>query len=130
MHENGFAAGSPLRAESFVVDAIVEIAIHEIGDDFDGALDVEILESFLQKIVRDGGDAVALLDGKFGNGKIAAVAADEGDVRAVKGSDEGKAARSGHGTREQGADGMRNRVVDVEQVERLGFENFEHFCGK
>src|SRR6267142_1582829 len=116
MHENGFAAGSPLRAESFVVDAIVEIAIHEIGDDFDGALDVEVLESFLQKILRDGGDAVALLDGKFSDGKIAAVAADEGDVRAVKRGDEGKAARRGHGACEQRADGMRDGVVDVEKV--------------
>jgi len=44
-----------------------------IGDDFDGALDVEVLESFLQKILRDGRDAVALLDGKLGDGEIAAV---------------------------------------------------------
>jgi len=25
---------------------------------------------------------------------------------------------------------MRNGVVDVEQVERFGFEDFEHFCGE
>jgi len=25
---------------------------------------------------------------------------------------------------------MRNSVVDVQQVERFGFENFEHFCGE
>src|SRR2546425_1533461 len=36
----------------------------------------------------------------------------------------------GHRAGEQGADGMRNSVVDVEQVERFGFENFEHFCGE
>ena len=126
--------GSPLGAhcarEAFGGGASVEIAIHEIGNDFDGALDVEVLESLLQKIVGDGGDAVALLDGKFGDGQIAAVAADEGDVRAVQRGDEGQAARRGHGTREQGADGMGNGVVDVEQVERFGFEDFEHFCGK
>src|SRR5882672_8352018 len=95
MHQDGFAAGSPLRAETLVGDAVVEVAIHEVGDDFDGTLDVEVLKSFLQKIVRDGGDAVALLDGKFGDGKIAAVAADQGDVRAMKGGDEGKATRRG-----------------------------------
>jgi len=31
---------------------------------------------------------------------------------------------------EQGADGMGNGVVDVEEVERFGFEDFEHFCGE
>src|ERR1700730_8157380 len=51
MHEDVFASRSPLRAEFFGVDASVEIAIHEVGDDFDRALDVEVLESFLQKIV-------------------------------------------------------------------------------
>src|SRR5207245_11263057 len=84
----------------------------------------------LEQIVRDAGDAVALLDGKFGDGKIAAVAADEGDVRAMKRGDEGKAARRGHGTREQRADRVGNGVVNVEKVEGFGFENFEHVGGE
>src|SRR6266700_3338259 len=130
MHEDRFAVGSPLGGEAFVGRAIVEIAIHEIWNDFDGALDFEFLESLLEKIAGDGGDAVALLDGEASNGEIAAIAADEGDVRAMQRGDEGKTARRGHGTREQGADGMRNGVMDVEQVERCGFENFVHFCGE
>src|SRR5881392_2283430 len=28
------------------------------------------------------------------------------------------------------ADGMRNGVMDMEQIERFGFENFEHFRGE
>jgi len=83
----------------------------------------------LRQVARDGGDAVALLDRKARDGEIATIAADEGDVRAVESGDEGKTARRGHRTREHGADGMGDGVMDVEQVERFGFEHFEHFCG-
>ena len=130
MHEDGFAVGSPFGGEPFVGRAIVEFAVHEIGDDFDGALDVEVFDRFAEKILGDGGDAVALLDGEFCDGKIATVAADERDIRAVKSGDEGEAARGGHGAREHGADGVRNRVMDVKKIERFGFEDFEHFCGE
>ena len=126
--------GSPLGAhcsrEGRLWCARVEIAIHEIGDDFDGALDVELFEGLIQEVMRDGGDAVALLDGEFGDGEIAAVAADQCDVRAVKRGDEGQTARGGHGAREHGADGVGNGVVDVEQIERFGLEDFEHFGGE
>src|SRR6266446_9487717 len=63
MHEDGFAIGGPLGGESLVGGAIVEIAVYEIGNHFDGALDLKLLESLIQKIAGDGGDAVALLDG-------------------------------------------------------------------
>ena len=96
MHEDGLAVGSPLRGKAFVGSAVVEIAVHEIGNDFDGALDLEFLESLIQQIARNGSDAVALLDGKARDGEIAAVAADERDVRAVERRDERKAARRGH----------------------------------
>src|SRR6266478_522902 len=130
VHEDGFAVGSPLCGEAFVGGAIVKIAVHEIRDDFDGALDFEFFERLLEQIAGDGGDAVALLDGKTGDGKIAAIAADESNVRAMESGDEREAARRGHGAREQGADGMRNGVVNVEQVERFGFEDFQHLCGE
>jgi hypothetical protein len=77
--------------------------------------------------LRDGGYAVALFDGISRDGEIAAIAADEGDIRTVKCSNKGQPARGGHGTREHGADGMRNRVVDVEEVQGFGFEHFQHF---
>src|SRR2546430_7406845 len=96
MHEDGFAIESPLRGKALVSSAVVEVAVHEIGDDFDGALDLEFLESLIEQIARDGGDAVALLDGKARDGKIAAVAADQRDVRPVERRDERKAARRGH----------------------------------
>jgi hypothetical protein len=130
VHEDGFAIGGPLGGEAFVGGAIVEIAVDEIGDDFDGALNVELFDGLIEQVARDGGDAVALLDGKAGDGEIAAVAADESDVRAVESGDEWKSARGGHGARQHGANGMGNGVVNVEEVEGFGFENFEHFCGE
>jgi len=130
VHQDGFAVGRPLLAEALVGGTAVEIAVDEIGDHFDGALDVEFLKGLAEKIAGDGSDAVALLDGKLRDGKIAAVAADEGDVRAVKRGDERKPTGSGHGAREQGADGMRNGVMNVEKVERGRLENLKHFGGK
>ena len=84
VHEDGFAVGRPLGRKTFVGRAVVEIAVHEIGNDFDGALDVELFDRLIEEIAGDGGDAVALLDGKLGDGEIAAVAADEGDVCAME----------------------------------------------
>ena len=80
--------GSPLGAQwarwaSFGL-AGVEIAVDEVGDDLDGALDVEFFQGLREQIVGDGGDAVALLDGKSGDGEVAEVAADQGDVGAVR----------------------------------------------
>ena len=48
----------------------------------------------------------------------------------MKSGDEREPARRGHGAREHGTDGMRDGVVNVEQVERFGFEDFEHFGGE
>jgi len=59
--------GSPLGAtgpQDFVGRAVVEITVHEVGNDFDGALDVELFDRLIEQIARDGSDAVALLDGK------------------------------------------------------------------
>ena len=48
----------------------------------------------------------------------------------MESGDEREPSRRGHRARQHGADGMRNGVVDVQQVERCGFENFEHFSGE
>ena len=96
VHEDGLAVGGPLCALGFVGLAGVEIAIDEIRDDVDGALDVEFFERLREQVIGDGGDAVALLDGKAGDREIAAVAADQRDVGAVQSGDEGQAARRGH----------------------------------
>ena len=120
----------PCGAERLVGPAVIEIAVHKIGDDLDGMLHGEFVERLFFKIVRYGRHAVALLDGKPSDRQIAAVASDERDISAVERGDEGQAFRGGHGAREIGADGVRNRVVNVEKVELLGFGDFEHFCGE
>jgi len=99
VHEDGLAIGRPLRTKGFVGLARVQIAVDEIGDDLDGAFDVELFEGLREEVVGDGGDAVALLDREARDRKVAAVAADQGDVRAVERGDEGKVTWSGHGAR-------------------------------
>src|SRR5208283_2928197 len=102
----------------------------EVGDHFDGALDVEILQGAIEQISRNRGDAVALFNGIAGDGKETAVVAHEGDVSAMKSGDERKTARSGHGTCQQGADGVGNGIVNVKEVKRFFLEDLEHFRGE
>jgi len=130
VHQDGLTGRRPFGALREVGQARVEIAIDEVGDDLDGPLDVEFLEGLVQKILRNGGDAVALFDGKLGNRQIRTIAADQGNVRAVKRGNERKTARGGHRACEHGADGMRDGVVDMQQVQRFGFEDFKHFGGE
>src|SRR5713226_2472431 len=70
VHEDGFTVGRPLGRKAFVGSAVVEVAVHEVGDHFDGALDIELFDRLIEQIARDSGDAVALLDGKAGDGEI------------------------------------------------------------
>ena len=92
VHHDGLAIGRPFGALLGIVVAAIEIAIDEIGNDFDGPLDVELLDGLFLEVVRDGGDAIGLLDGESRDREKAAVAADQGDVRAVQRGDEGQAA--------------------------------------
>src|SRR6202023_334271 len=43
VHQDGLVVGGPLSALRFIRCARVEVAVYEIGDYFDGALDVEFL---------------------------------------------------------------------------------------
>ena len=94
--------------------------------------DAEVAEGLVAEVLRDAGDAVGLLDGVAGDGQIAAIEADEGDVGAVERGDEGQAAAAGgeHLAREQGADGVRDGVVDVEQVELVELGDLSHARGQ
>ncbi len=85
----------------------------------------------------DGGDAVGLGDAEFGDGKVRAVEADEGDVCAVERGDEGKCAageagglRLDHLAGEERADGVGDGVVDVEEIERVELGDLGHAGGE
>ncbi len=130
MHQNGLAVRSPLGAQGRIGFAGIKIAIHEIGNHFDGPLDVEFLERALLQIMRDGGDAVGLLDRKFGDGQKTPVVSDQRNVRAVQRGDERQRLRRGHHAREQGADGMRNGIMHVQQIEAFRLGHLHHFYGQ
>ena len=117
VHEDDLAIGSPFGAQFRIGLAKIQITIDEIGDYFDGPLDVEILQSAIKQIARNRSDAVALLNGIASDRKEAAIVAHQGDVCPMKSRDEGKAAGSGHGACQQGANGVGNGVVNVKQVQ-------------
>ena len=95
---------------------------------FDG----EGVAGAIAKVLGDGGDPIGLVDAEAGDGEIGAVEADERDVRAVQRGDEGqmKALGGEHLTSEQCGDRVRNRVVHVQEVERVDLGDLGHARGK
>ena len=102
----------------------------KFGNHFDGALDVKFLDRALLQIMRNGRDAVGLLDRKFGDRQKTSVVSDQGNVGAVQRGDERQRLRRRHHARQQGADGMGNRVMHVQQIEAFRLGHLHHFYGQ
>src|SRR2546423_7729654 len=65
MHENSLIVGCVLAAMFLPSRRTnVLVAVDEVGDDFNVILDVKDVDGAGAQVLRDGGDAVALLDGK------------------------------------------------------------------
>ena len=96
-----------------------EIAVHEVGDDLDPAAHSELAHRHVPQVARDGGDGVALLDPVPRDRQVGAVLADDRDVGAVEGRQDlqAHAVSGAHLAGEDGGDGVRQRVVHVQQVE-------------
>src|SRR5258708_22369888 len=70
--------------------ADVDVAVDEVADDLDLGVDLEGFAGSVAQIGGDRGDSVGLLDAELCDGQIRAVEADERDVGAVQGGDEGE----------------------------------------
>ena len=112
--------------------ADVDVAVDEVADDLDLGADVEGFASAIAEVGGDGGDAVGLFDAELGDGEVGAVEADERNVGAVEGGDEGKmkTARGEHLPGQQSADGVGDGVVDVEEIERVELGDLGHAGGE
>src|SRR5262249_44957420 len=64
--------------------ALVGIAIDEVVDHLDRITNLEFLHGTFLQVIRDGGNAVALLDGITRHRQIRTVRADDGDVGPVQ----------------------------------------------
>src|SRR5579863_10075318 len=132
VNQQGFVGADQVFAGSgangFIAHRSVNIAVYEIGDNSDIASNAEIGESLVFQVLRDAGNAIALLYGKAGDGQITAIKTNEGDVGSVQGGDEGQAPAAGseHLAREQRAYGVGNGVMHVEEVEFVEFRHFGH----
>ena len=73
-----------------VTQRFVFVAVNEIGNDFDGPQDAEIVHGFLSQVIRDRGDTITLFDAEAGNGQIRSVQPHQGDVGAMQRGDEGQ----------------------------------------
>src|SRR5258708_4633666 len=70
--------------------ADVDVAVDEVADDLDLGVDLEGFAGSVAQIGGDRGDSVGLLDAELCDGQLRAVEADERDVGAVQGGDEGE----------------------------------------
>jgi len=118
-------------------DALIDVAVDEVADDFDLGGDAEGFAGAVAEIAGDAGDAVGLGDAELRDGEVGAVEADEGDVGSVEGGDDGKVAAAGgerlaldHLASEDGADGVRDGVVNVEEIERVELGDLGHAGGE
>src|SRR5580692_10046308 len=62
----------------------VDVAIHEVVDDFNMVLDVEFPQRTLAQILRDGSYAIALFDRETRDRQVRAIQPDQRDVGAVE----------------------------------------------
>ena len=117
--------GAPL-AQGFVF-----VAVDEVGNDFDGPQNAEVVHRFLPQVIGYRGDTIALFDGEAGNGQIRPVEPHQGDIGTVQGGDKGQIPAFGqHLAGQQCAHRVGNGVVDVKQVELVIFGHFRHACGQ
>ncbi len=86
------------------------------------------------QVLGDGGDAVALLDGKTSDWQIRTVKADESDVGAVQGRNKWQVLARWCGCKhllgQHRAYRVRNRIVHVQQVELVKLGDFGHPRGQ
>src|SRR5882762_6118975 len=100
--------------------ADILIAVDEVGDDLDVILDVKHVDGAGTQVLRDCGDAIALLNGKTREREKKAVQAQQRNVGTVQGRHKGQVTsrwrRGQHLPGQHRAYGMRNRVVHMQQV--------------
>src|SRR5258705_2896543 len=103
---------------------------NEIWDNFD----IVKLKAFFRRlfqVMRDCCDAVRLYDAVASDWQVRTIGADQSNVRSVQRSYDGQIAlRLERFARENATDGMRDGVVNVEQIQVLGFCNCGHFRGQ
>ena len=110
---------------------MVEIAVDEIGDDANLVRYAEHFDGLPPQVLADRADAVRALNGKLGDGKVSGVGAHQRDIGSVQGGDEGQPPPGReHLLSEKRGNGMGNGVMDVQQVEIVGFGDVGHPRGQ
>src|SRR5690606_26245772 len=128
--EEVLALGADGPLEVVLVRAPETRGVHEVRDHRDLALDVEALVGLAAEVVRDGRDPVARVDGVLDDGAVRRVLPDERDVGAVQGGYDGDVAALAVEdlAGEDGAGGVGDGVVDVEEVEALVPHDVHHLA--
>src|SRR5262249_50384604 len=114
VHQDRLAVGSPPRAGLRITRTLLEITVDEVRNYLDWPLDLEFSHRAIAQVIRNRGDAVALLDGKPRDRQVAAVSSHQGDIGAMERRDEWQLSRHGHHAREQCAHRMRDRIMNVQ----------------
>jgi hypothetical protein len=104
----------------------VALGVDEVRDHLDRALRMEDLDRLPLQIVRDRGDAIALVDAESRQRPERLIRADQRDVGAVERRRHPELRRRRDLPREVGADRVRDGVVRVEDVESVLVRDLRH----
>ena len=124
--EDLFVVRSELRAPRTVFGREEDVTIHEVRDKLDRAANIKFLKRHLAQVFGDGRHRVALLDGKPRDGEVGPVLPDQRDVGAVERGDERQLPAVLHGARQVGRHGVREGIVNVQQVQVLSRRHVVH----
>ena len=108
--------------------ALEQLRIDKVRNDLDRALDLKFSDSLLVKVTADRGHPIRALDAETGDRFEARLRPDQGDIRAVKsGDDLDRMVPAQHFLGDPGARGVRDRIMDVQQVEAVFLGDRMHF---
>ena len=126
MDQNAFVVVRELAPQALVGRAIVNVAIDEIGNDRHRPLNLKFLDRPAPKIFGHRGDGITLFDAKTCDGQIRTIVADQGDIRSMKRRDEGYNAIRQHLLRQVRADGVGDRIVNMQNIQVISSHHFSH----
>ena len=92
MQQNFFPGVGEARPRilTTVAQGLVLVAVHKVGNDFDGPQDAEIVDGFFAQIAGDRGDSITLFDTEAGDGQVRTVESHQGNVCAMERGDKGQ----------------------------------------
>src|SRR6185312_5863961 len=132
VEQNAFAVGGDHPPEGVDGFAVKPAGIDKVINDLDFLFDIEDLVGLVTQVLGDGRDGIRLVDREGDDRREGLVAADQGDIRAVERGDHRYLAALGLDDLlgHVGGGGVRDRVMDVKQVQMMVDDDVDKGAGQ